>query len=253
MDFRYFLKGMLLPPLSQILLLMIAWRLRHRALKTSKFLCFVALLSLWFLASPVIATFLAQTLEQDPPLIPRQLTNIQAQAIVILSASQDEYAPEFGEPVSGREQLMRVRYGAFLQKTTGLPVLLSGGSVRGEEQRSLAETMAYDLVSGFGGKVDWLEKESRTTAENARKSYNILVQENKTTVLLVTSSMHMLRAKWCFEQAGFEVLAAPTHFIDRKPLNLNSFVPNAGALRLSSEVLHEWLGFWVYRALAFIV
>ena len=253
MVFRYFLKGMLLPPFSQLLLLLIAWKIRHLALKTSKFLCFVALFSLWLLASPVIATFLAQTLEQDLPLTPGQLKNIKAQVIVILSASQDDYAPEFGEPVSGREQLMRVRYGAFLQKMTGLPVLLSGGSVRGEEQRSLAETMAYDLVSGFGGKVDWLEKESRTTSENARKSYDILVQENKTTVLLVTSSMHMLRAKWSFEQVGFEVLAAPTHFIDREPLNLNSFMPNAGALNLSSEALHEWLGILVYRALALIV
>lgn len=253
MDFRYFIKGMLLPPFSQILLVLIAWKIRHHALKTSKFLCFAALLSLWLLASPAIAIFLAQTLEQDPPLAPRQLTNIQAQAIVILSASQDGYAPEFGEPVSGREQLIRVRYGAFLQKKTGLPVLLSGGSVRGKEQRSLAETMAYDLVSGFGGNVFWLEKGSRTTAENARNSYNILVKEKKTTVFLVTSSMHMLRAKWSFEQVGFEVVAAPTHFIDHKPLNLNSFMPNAGSLRLSSEVLHEWLGFLVYRTLAFIV
>jgi uncharacterized SAM-binding protein YcdF (DUF218 family) len=252
MDLRYFLKGMLLPPFTQILMLLFAWKIRHTATKVSRTISFIALLSLWLLASPVVATFLAQTLEQEPPLRPNQLSSIHGDAIVILSGYQDEYAPEFGEPVSGDDQLARVRYGAFLQKKTGLPVLLSGGSVGGEEQRSLAETMAFDLVSGYGGKVDWLEMRSRTTAENALYCYKLLTLEDKTTILLVTNSMHMMRAKWSFEQAGFKVVAAPTHFVDRGSLNLNFFFPTASALHLSSEAMHEWLGYWVYKCLSHI-
>lgn len=249
MDLRYLLKGVLLPPFTQIVFLFIAWKIRKRTPTIAKAIFLIAVCSLWGLGCPVVATFLAQSLEKYPALNAQQLGETQADAIIILSANQNEYAPEFGEPVSGEEQLVRIRYGAFLHKKTGLPVLLSGGSVRGDEQRSLAETMAYDLVKGYSVQVRWLEKKSRTTAENSRYSYALLAQENQTTVVLVTSAIHMMRAKWSFEQAGFKVLPAPTNFLDRRPLSVNSFVPNAGALMLSSEALHEWLGYWVYQLL----
>lgn len=60
---------------------------------------------------------------------------------VILYGSKNESASEFGEPVSGEEAVSRLRYDAFLQRKTDLPVLLCGGSVRGDEHRSLAESM----------------------------------------------------------------------------------------------------------------
>lgn len=249
MDLRYVLKGLLLPPFTQIVVLLIAWKIRKRAPAIAKALSLIVVCSLWLLGSPVVATFLVRSLEQYPALSAQQLDDTQADAIIILAASQNLYAPEFGEPVSGEEQLVRIRYGAFLQKKTGLPVLVSGGSVRGDEKRSLAETMAFDLVKGYGVQVRWLEKESRTTAENSRYSYALLAQENKTTVLLVTSAIHMMRAKWSFEQAGFKVLPAPTNFRDRRPLNIHSFLPHAGALMSSSEALHEWLGYWAYQLL----
>ena len=67
---------------------------------------------------------------------------------------------------------------------------------------------------------------------------------------LVTSYLHMKWAKWSFERVGFKVLPAPTGFLDIKPLNMNSFIPNANSLLLSSNALDEWLGYWVYRMLA---
>ncbi|MBM9510921.1 YdcF family protein [Desulfogranum marinum] len=249
MDLRYVLKGLLLPPFTQVVVLLMVWKIRKRAPAIAKALFLIAVCSLWLLGTPVVATFLARSLEKYSALGTEQLGIIKADAIVILSAGQNVYAPEFGEPVSGAEQLVRIRYGAFLQKKTGLPVLVSGGSVQGGEPRSLAETMAFDLLKGYDVQVRWLEKESRTTAENSRYSYALLAQENKTTVLLVTSAIHMMRAKWSFEQAGFKVLPAPTNFRDRRSLNINSFMPNAGALMLSSEALHEWLGYWAYQLL----
>jgi uncharacterized SAM-binding protein YcdF (DUF218 family) len=125
--------------------------------------------------------------------------------------------------------------------------LLSGGSVLGNEERSLAETMAFDLDDGFDIKAKWLESKSRTTAENARYSYSILEPLNKKSIILVTSSLHMMRARWSFERAGFNVLPAPTGFIDRGQLKIYSFLPSSHNLNLSSEVITEWLGYWAYR------
>jgi uncharacterized SAM-binding protein YcdF (DUF218 family) len=128
-------------------------------------------------------------------------------------------------------------------------VLLSGGSVHGNEHRSLAETMAFDLFKGFGIKAKWLETKSKTTSENAHFSYTILGAIKKSSIVLVTSSSHMMRAKWSFERAGFHVLPAPTGFIDTEPPTARSFLPNAHSLQLSSDVIHEWLGYWVYLLL----
>lgn len=209
----------------------------------------MGIISLWVLAMPVTATFLALSLESDPALHPDLLATLKADAIVILTGGQNETAPEFGEPVSHRGALTRIRYGAFLHRRTGLPVLLSGGSVHGDEQRSLAQTMAFDLSNGFGIKPRWMEEKSRTTAENARYTYTMLAEENKTSIVLVTNALHMMRARWSFEQVGFKVQGAPTDFIDRRPFTLQSFLPNSNSLNISSQVIHEWLGFWVYRLL----
>ena len=250
MEIRYLLKALCLPPFIQIIFLLLALLCRKRIPRLSRLVCWLSVFSLWALATPLLSTKLALSLEQDRAIQPNQITQMQVDAIVVLSGRQNETAPEFGEAVSGEDQLSRIRYAAFLKRRSGLPVLLSGGSVRGDEHRSLAETMAFDLKEGFGFKAKWLESKSRTTAENAKFSYAILDRENKRSIALVTSSLHMKRAKWSFEHAGFEVLPAPTGFLDIKPLNMNSFIPNANSLLLSSNAFHEWLGYWVYRMLA---
>lgn len=213
----------------------------------SKVLVCFALVSLWLLSCPVVAVFLAQSLEQDVALEPTQLGAIKADAIVVLSAGHREFSPEYGEPVSDSTLLVRLRYGAYLQSETGLPVLLSGGKVWQGQPRSLAETMEYDFVESFKAKVTWLEGESRTTGENASYSYAILSAENKSKIVLVTSAIHMMRARWSFEEAGFEVIPAPTNFSDQGRLTIQSFMPSARGLELSSQAIHEWMGYCAYQ------
>ncbi len=247
MEFRYFFKNLVLPPCILIIAILMAWWLRHRKPKFSRIVFGVAIFGLWVLATPFAALNLEDTLVQHPFLVPEKLNAIQADAIVVLSASQIDQAPEFGQSVSGVEQLSRIRYGAFIHRRTGLPILLSGGSVRGGEHSMLSEAMAYDLLEGYGVKPNWLETKSRTTMENARNSYSMLAAENRNKIILVTSVRHMMRAVYSFEKAGFEVIAAPTGSLVRKPYTLRSFFPGAGCLYLSGQVLHEWLGYWVYR------
>jgi len=249
MELRYIVKAVVLPPFCQILLLIFAFKVRRSMPRSGKLLGIFAVLSLWILATPVASNHLARLLIEDQPLTPDKLAQQQADAIVVLSASQNQAADEFGEPVSGQDTLVRLRYGAYLHRVTGLPMLLAGGSVHGNEQRSLAETMAFDLSESFGVEARWLEQKSRTTAENAALSYAMLGKEGKTSILLVTSALHMRRAKWSFIQAGYEVIPAPTDFIDMKPLAIASFLPRAHSLSLSSDALHEWLGYLVYHVL----
>ena len=122
MELRYILKGLLLPPFTQIILILVAWQLRRRAPKIAFLLGCVGIASLWALGTPVTADFLAKIYEQQVSAIaPKNLGQLKADAIVILSSGQNDSAPEFGQSVSMAGQLARIRYGAFLQRHTGLP------------------------------------------------------------------------------------------------------------------------------------
>lgn len=246
MVLRYFLKTLLLPPCSLLLLLLAAWLFRRRWPRVATLAVLSGFLGLWLLSTPLVATQLAASLERYPALAPEQIGSLPARAIVILSSGQNDTTREFGQPVSKDQQLARLRYGVFLARHTGLPVLVTGGSALGTDLRSGAATMAFDLEL-FGVKPTWLETRSRTTAENGDFSFQMLAPENRTSILLVTSATHMLRAKWSFERSGFTVIPAPTMFIDRSPVTMLSFLPQAESLALSSQALHEWLGYWTYR------
>lgn len=179
MELRYLLKSLLQPPAVQLLLLLFGWCIHRRFPRTARLCMVIALGTLWGLATPIASTYLARTLEHHVPLSVEQVDNIHADAIVVLSAAQREYAPEYGQPVSGQRQLCRLRYAAYLHRKTRLPILVSGGSLYGDERRTLAETMHFDLFSGFGVEARWKEQTSRTTGENARYSYRILAAEGK--------------------------------------------------------------------------
>ncbi len=66
-----------------------------------------------------------------------------------------------GDSVS-RRALERLRYGAYLHRLTGLPILVSGGAPYGEPV-SEAELMQAALVSDFRVEVKWVEDKSANT------------------------------------------------------------------------------------------
>ena len=113
MEIRYLVKAILLPPFTQIILLLLAWQLRKLMPRLAQTICLLAVLSLWVLGTPIASTILALSLKQDLALQPHQLATVQVDAIVILSGSQNETTPEFGEPVSREEALSRIRLRRF--------------------------------------------------------------------------------------------------------------------------------------------
>lgn len=64
-------------------------------------------------------------------------------------------------------------------------------------------------------------------------------------LILVTSSMHMRRARKIFESQGLEVIPSPHHFIDIKDPNRRfaiHLVPSIEGINLWAMVFHEWMG-----------
>ena len=198
--------------------------------------------ALYALSMPLTANFLLACWESPQPGVPAG----NAAAIVVLGGGRSYSAPEYGEDTLLGSTLVRLRYAAHLQRRTGYPVLVSGGSPEGGAQ-SEAELMRRTLQNEFTIPVRWAEGASNNTLENARLSYRVLATENIRSILLVTHAWHMPRARLAFEAAGFRVIPAATGYSKRYRLTVLDFLPNARALRDSALFFHEVLGTLWYR------
>jgi uncharacterized SAM-binding protein YcdF (DUF218 family) len=235
--------ALVLPPGGNIVLALVALVLWRRARTLAAVLMMTSLVSLLLLSTPRVADALYAGLESFTPRLPGAPVPEDVGAIVVLAGGRSGNAWEYGGETVSHGTLVRVRYGARLQRETGLPLLLSGGIVFADAT-SEAELMRDVLENDFRVPVRWLEKRSRTTAENAQFSAELLKKEGIEAVLLVTHAMHMPRAVDVFEAQGVRVYAAPTGFRSgvRGDAGVLDWLPSAGALEKSQTALHEYLG-----------
>lgn len=239
---RVFLEALLTPPglaLWPLLLGLVLWRRRAAALG----LIALSALLLYALSSPLLVRPLVELLEgQYPPL--RRIPT-EAQAIVVLGAGRRLYAPEFGGgDTVNAWALERLRYAAWLQRRSGLPLMAAGGGEPGR-RRSEAELSRPLLEAELGVPVTWLETTSLNTYENAREAARILRPAGIRRVIVVTHAMHMPRAVWSFRRVGLEPIAAPTAYAGRgRPPGP---WPDARAQAEAAFALHELWGLLYYR------
>ncbi len=245
----YAAKNLLLPPGGNLLLLALALLLGRRLRVLGMVLFWLAVLSLYLLATPFVANRLMLAVQPVEALdLARQPDNPAGTAIVVLAGGRRAQAPEYeGLDTVSTYTLERLRYAARLQRQTKLPILLSGGQVFGKGT-SEAVLMNEALISDFRGAPHWLETDSRNTAENAIKSAEILRRNGVNSIYLVTHAFHMSRARQQFEQTGLRVIPAPCSFVTlNEETRLHDFLPNAAALQRANLALHEMLGMVWYR------
>ncbi|MYM64656.1 YdcF family protein [Pseudomaricurvus sp. HS19] len=253
MQLHYLLKTLILPPASLFLLalagLLLLWRWRRLGVT----LLAGSLLGLWLLATPQFSGFLLRQLwDQYPPLAQAGVDEAGgARAIVVLGGGQRNSAGEFGgAPTIKAISLERLRYGAWLQRRSGLPLLVTGGRVYSAMAESEAQMMAAIVQQEWGGGEVWQEDGSRTTWENAANAATLLRARGISHILLVTHSWHMPRAAWSFRQQGLEVIPAGVGYPGVDSASLNpwlEWLPSASALTNSYYACHEWLGLLTYR------
>jgi uncharacterized SAM-binding protein YcdF (DUF218 family) len=239
------IKALVLPPASLMLLGLLGALLWRRRPALGKTLVALSVVALAGLSLPLVGNALLRGMEDTPPLTADRYDN-DAGAIVVIGSGLYLGAPEYGGDTVGGGSLTRVRYAAHLQKGTGLPVLVSGGSPQGTRY-SEAWHMKRALEDEFGVPVEWIEERSRNTWENASFSREILDPATIRTIYLVTHVLHMPRAREAFEASGFTVVPAPTGFRPRDRLAAPDFIPQASGLSRSRDALHEWLGRLWYR------
>lgn len=241
------LAAFLLPPLNLVLVGLLGLWLQRAAARRrrpvlGKTLIVVALLGLTLLSTPWLAKRLLAPLEA-PALT--QIDKDAAEAIVILGGGSYRNAPEFGSDNIRSETLERLRYGAYLARQTGKPILVSGGAPDGGPAE--ASLMQAVLEQDFRVHTRWVEDRSDNSRENAAYAANMLKKAGVTRIWLVSQAWHLPRAIAEFERHGLTVIAAGTGFVNTAATTPLDFVPNGQYLRYSYYAMHEAIGRVWYR------
>jgi uncharacterized SAM-binding protein YcdF (DUF218 family) len=235
--------ALLMPPGGLIVLLLLAFFLVRGVL--GRMLLFIAVAMLTLMSLPVVAEKLMQGLETFPAITADNAPPADAKAILVLGALRHEWAPEYGGNSVDPTTLIRLRYGAYLHRVTGLPVYVTAGGST-DETPPVGRLMATVLKDDYGIDAAGIEDRSRTTWEHAAYSAPMLRADGIGKVLLVTSAWHMPRAMDAFQRAGVPVVAAPTGFASGSspgiPHRLADVLPAMGALTDSCQAIHEYLG-----------
>ena len=230
-------KTLVLPPTGPLLVAVVGLGLWSRRPRAGKALAAIGVAVLLALSMPVVADLLRRTVDVSVPFDPD--TARTAQAIVILGGGIRRNAPEYGGDTLATLTLERVRYGARVARLTGLPVLVSGGSVlEGEAEGKL---MAAALDGEFGVPVRWIEANSRTTHDNAVLSARMLKEEGIDRIVLVTHGFDTRRATAEFEAQGLAVVTAATGVRGKSDHTLLDYLPSMGGLQRSYFATYEIL------------
>lgn len=238
------LSALVLPPGGNIVLAVAALALWRRLRMLAVILMSISLVSLYAFSTPTLSDVLFESVESFHPRLPGAAVAENVGAIVVLAGGRNRNAPEYGGETVSFPSLVRLRYAARLQRETGLPLLVSGGRVYGIESTSESALIRNVLETEFNASVRWLEERSRTTAENATYSVELLRNDNIPAIVLVTDAAHMPRAVEAFRKQGMEVHAAPTgHRSGRGGrAGIMDWLPSSSALDKSRIALHELLG-----------
>ena len=158
-----------------------------------------------------------------------------AQAIVVLGATMTP------DGMLSASSLRRALHGILLYRRGLAPslVFLGPHNDSGHSQAEVRAALAVEC--GIAPEAILTVEERWTTRDEARGVRDLLAPRGVRRILLVTGAMHMGRARWLFERAGFEVLPAPL-----PDASCESVGPES-RLGLTMSLVQEWLA-RVYNA-----
>ena len=211
---------------------------------------FLGLLVLLACALPFTGDRLWAALESDYPY--RSMEAVEdADAVVVLSGMLGGIETDEGV-VSQWSDADRFMAGIDLLQAGKAPLIIF---TRGQwpwlnlppEGEILAKRA---LMMGVNSSQVLLTGVVTKTADEAAEVRALMDLTGLETVILVTSSFHMPRAKMLFDREGIETIPYPTDFRSSGGQHdWMSLLPSAGGLYLTSEAIRELIGRAYYRAM----
>lgn len=239
----------LIKPLNALLLCLLVW-LGARRLGW-RWLARLALAVLLLYGGAVLLTplpELAVRVLEDRFPVPAVADDAVAGIIVLGGATGDgAVAAARGQPLLGAAAERLTTAMALHRRMPDKPFVVSGFSgrlsPRGWNEAEIT-TRLFEQ-QGIDPAGVRFEAQSRSTAENARRTAELVGESAGRPWLLVTSAWHMPRAVAAFRAQGLEVTAYPVDF-QTEPANLRWPREPGDSLGMAGMALHEWLGLLVY-------
>ncbi|KAB8173367.1 YdcF family protein [Marilutibacter maris] len=252
----------ILSPLSWLLLALVGVclcaRSRGRRARALSWACAMAAVLAVLAMTPMVANLLVAMLEKPVPVSGAGCGDGEVDVAVVLAGAIDDTPVDAGDfRVLSLSSRRRVEAGvAWWSAGPGRVLVMSGGPQPGLGATPDGDTVATaSLMAAYAQRlgVDTaalrMEAGSSTTWENAqglRRQRPALPPR----VVLVTSAMHMPRARFALTRAGFQVCPLAT---DRRQLPFGlpgSLVPGSSALEKTEAAVHELVGLAHYRVRA---
>ncbi|MFM8241376.1 MAG: YdcF family protein, partial [Crocinitomicaceae bacterium] len=119
-----------------------------------------------------------------------------------------------------------------------------------------ADQMKEVLLSwGIPNEDIIIENQSRNTHENAGFTKALIEKEYpNSSLLLITSALHMKRAKACFDKEGLKVNTFSTdHYSEENAdFTLDNLIPSIDAFQLWDTFNKEWVGYVAYWVMGYL-
>lgn len=136
-------------------------------------------------------------------------------------------------------------------------IIFTGGSGRllEPEMKEGRYIYRYLLYMGIPKKDVYMEAESKNTYENALFTKQMIDREGVSgDFLLITSAMHMRRSIGCFSKVGIKTQAYSTdRYSGARKFELDHlFIPEPSVLYNWTTLLHEIVGYGVYKIVGYI-
>ncbi len=207
-------------------------------------------------SSPAVAHVVAAPLERRaatwPP--PPAWADREAPEAIVVFAGGIQGAKAPGAPLDWnstdrvREAVVRAR------RWPEALVIVSGGTRGGLDARLSAGSRMAEAALELGLEPSRLlvETGSRNTYENAVECAALLKQRGIRRVGLVTSPLHMVRARAALSKQGYLTQALPPPAPRLGPPRLDWILPDEEAAQRTAWAIHEWLGLAWYRVRSFI-
>lgn len=236
-------------PIGLLLVVAGALLLWHRWRIAGGTLVAVAVIGLYLLSTPVVATALAGELERRfGPVAVGELP--RADAIVILGGGVSPPARPRAAADLGRS-FDRVWFGARLFRAGLAPLVITTGARPYADDGVSAAVATRELLQQLGVPRTAVETrgDSRSTREDALAVSAELERRGLEDVLLVTSALHMPRALAAFHALNVQVWPAPTdhEVIAAGRSGTWSWLPYPWAFALTNRAWHEYVGMLYYR------